>query len=103
MFVMNKNVHSHDTRQSDHYHVPLFKTRLGLSGLRYNGANVWYKILQLGLANETHEAALAKYPVISIIWQIVINYLQSSNNYVGGSVSLMDWYWRYNSHAPSHQ
>ena len=68
MFVMNKNVHNHNTRQSDHYHVPLFKTRLGKSGLRYNGATVWNKILQQGLANETHEAAFAKYLKSSILY-----------------------------------
>ena len=66
MFVMDKNVHSHNTRQSDHYHVPLFKTRLGKSGIRYNGATVWNKILQLGLANGTHEAVFAKYIKSSI-------------------------------------
>ena len=68
MFVMNKNVHGHNTRHTDHYHVPLFKTRLGKSGLRYNGATVWNKILQLGLANETSEAAFAKYLKSSILY-----------------------------------
>ena len=108
MFVMNKHVHSHSTRQSDHYHVPLFKTRLGKSGLRFNGATVWNKILQLGFANETHEAAFAKYLKSSILYcklylvtynlLIIIPEAQCSS-----VMSLMDWYWRYNSHAPSHQ
>ena len=92
MFVMNKHVHSHSTRQSDHYHVPLFKTRLGKSGLRFNGATVWN--------NWNTTTRICKWnpwscfckisKVINIILQIVLSYLQSSNNYTGGAVWLCD-------------
>ena len=36
--------------------------------LKVHGATVWNKILQLGLANETHEAAFAKYLKSSILY-----------------------------------
>ena len=67
MFVLNKNVHNHNTRQTDHYHIPSFKTRLDKTGLRYNGATMWNKILKLGIPIETHELSFAKYLKSSIL------------------------------------
>ena len=67
MFVLNKNVHNHNSRQTDHYHIPSFKTRLGKTGLRYNGATMWNKILKLGIPIETHEFTFAKYLKSSIL------------------------------------
>ena len=67
MFVLNKNVHNHNTRQADHYHIPSFKTRPGKTGLRYNGATIWNKILKLGIPIETQEFTFAKYLKTSIL------------------------------------
>ena len=64
MFVLNTNVHNHNTRQTDH--TPSFKTRLGKTGLRYNGATMWNKILMLRTPIETHEFTFAKYLKSSI-------------------------------------
>ena len=67
MFVLNKNVHNHNTRQTDHYHIPSFKTRLGKTGLHYNGATIWNKTLKLGIPIETQEFTFAKYLKSSIL------------------------------------
>ena len=68
VFVLNRNVHNHNTRQTDHYHIPSFKTRLGNTGLRFNGATIWNKILKLGISIETQEYTFAKYRKSSILW-----------------------------------
>ena len=38
LFVRNSDIHKHDTRQRGHYHIPVCRTNLGKSSLRYFGA-----------------------------------------------------------------
>ena len=45
LFVKNSDIHMHDTRQSGYYHIPVCRTNLGKSSLRYFGAWLWNKIL----------------------------------------------------------
>ena len=45
-FIKNSNIHNHNTRQSDHYHVPSFKTNLGKACFKYQGALIWNNILK---------------------------------------------------------
>ena len=45
LFVKNSDIHRHYTRQSGHYHIPVCRTNLGKSSLRYFGAWLWNKIL----------------------------------------------------------
>ena len=45
LFVKNSDIHMHDIRQSGHYHIPVRRTNLGKSSLRYFGAWLWNKIL----------------------------------------------------------
>ena len=45
LFVKNSDIHMHNTRQSGHYHIPMCRTNLGKSSLRYFGAWLWNKIL----------------------------------------------------------
>ena len=40
-FIKNSNIHNYNTRQSDHYHVPSFKTNLGKACFKYQGALIW--------------------------------------------------------------
>ena len=45
LFIKNSDIHMHDTQQRGHYHIPLCRTYLGKSSLRYFGALLWNKIL----------------------------------------------------------
>ena len=59
-FTQNRDVHSHDTRQKDYFHIPSFKTKLGKASLRYNGASVWNMILKIGIDTKSSEFMFAK-------------------------------------------
>ena len=39
-------VHTHNTRQSDHYHVTSVRTNLGKASFKYQGAPIWNNILK---------------------------------------------------------
>ena len=67
MFVKNKDIHDHNTRQIDHYHMPKFKSRLGKSSLRYSGALIWNNILKLGIADVNSEYTFAKHLKLAIM------------------------------------
>ena len=41
MFLINKNVHSHSTRQINKMHIPLAKTAMVKRSIRYRGVTVW--------------------------------------------------------------
>ena len=45
LFIKNSDIHMHGTRQRGHYHIPLCRTNLGKSSLRYFGALLWNKVL----------------------------------------------------------
>ena len=45
LFIKNSDIHMHDTRHRGHYHIPLCRTNLGKSSLRYFGALLWNKVL----------------------------------------------------------
>ena len=49
VFKRNRDIHSHDTRQKDHFHIPPSKTKLGKASLRYSGASIWDVILKDGI------------------------------------------------------
>ena len=59
-FTRNRDVHSHDTRQKDHFHIPPFKTKLRKASLRHNGASVWNMILKIGINTKSSEFQFAK-------------------------------------------
>ena len=56
LFVRNSDIHSHNTRQLTHYHIPKIRTNLGKQGIRYQGAYMWNKIMDLGISNDCSEA-----------------------------------------------
>ena len=59
-FKRNRDVHFHDTRQKDYFHIPPFKTKLGKASLRYNGASIWNVILKVGIDTKSSEFQFAK-------------------------------------------
>ena len=44
-FTLNSDIHDHSTQQTDHYHVPFYRTEMRKHCLRYCGAEIWNKIL----------------------------------------------------------
>ena len=49
MFITNKNIHSHETRQSDHLNIPLYHENVGKTSIRYRGAVIWNNVLKSGI------------------------------------------------------
>ena len=45
-FIKNSNIHTHNTRHIDHYHVPSVRTNLGKASFKYQGALIWNNILK---------------------------------------------------------
>ena len=45
LFIKNSDIHMHGTRTRGHYHIPLCRTNLGKSSLRYFGALLWNEVL----------------------------------------------------------
>ena len=53
IFVINRSIHSSETRSSMVFHIPKAKTsRFGLNTLRYDGANLWNKFYHALLYKE---------------------------------------------------
>ena len=53
IFVINRSIHSYETRSSVVFHIPKTKTsRLVLNTLRYDGANLWNKFYHAMLYKE---------------------------------------------------
>ena len=60
MFRMNKDVHGHNTRQRNHYHIPLVHKELSKSSLPYKGAILWNNMLICGLKTNEMEHTFLK-------------------------------------------
>ena len=73
LFTVNRQLHGHDTRQALHYHIPLFKTNLVKSCLRYYGAMIRNKIMSLKIPTITNEFLVSRTLKANIIhgllWQ----------------------------------
>ena len=41
MFILNKNVHSYNTRQSNLLHIPFGKLQICRRTIRYSGVQIW--------------------------------------------------------------
>ena len=60
MFRMNKDVHGHNTRQCNHYHIPLVHKEPSKSSLPYKGAILWNNMLICGLGTNEMEHTFLK-------------------------------------------
>ena len=49
LFSTNRNIHTHETRQSDHFNIPLYHKNIGKSSIRYRGAVIWNNVLKIGI------------------------------------------------------
>ena len=57
-FTYNYEVHDHDTRISNHYHVPHVKSNLSAFSIKYHGVIIWNKILKAKLNPDSSELPL---------------------------------------------
>ena len=44
-FQINQSIHLHHTRQSSHFHCPIYKSRAGNEFLKKSGVNIWNNIV----------------------------------------------------------
>ena len=49
LFTTNKNIHSHETRQADHFNIPMYHKNIGKTSIRYRGAVIWNNVLKSGM------------------------------------------------------
>ena len=52
-FECNRDVHHHNTRQTNHFHLPRIRTDLGKFSFRYQGASIWNEILKSDISMES--------------------------------------------------
>ena len=45
MFTHNNEIHSHNTRQSEHIHLPLCRSNLTKKSMKYLGPKIWNKFI----------------------------------------------------------
>ena len=73
MFVRNQDIHSHNTRQTMHMHIPHVKTNLGKACIRYRGSVVWNHVLNLNVCIDVSEYVFSKTLKASLmgeLWQL---------------------------------
>ena len=46
MFTRSTEIHTHETRQSNHFHIPLTRKAIGKANIRYKGAIIWNDIMK---------------------------------------------------------
>ena len=57
-FTTNANIHSYNTRQTLHFHLSNVRSDLGKKNIKYRGAKIWNRLLDLGINSETSEFVL---------------------------------------------
>ena len=70
MFVCNRDVHMHNTRAVNSIHIPLVRTNLGKTGIRYFGSIIWNKILNVNIpltSDYTFSKKLKQYIINGVI------------------------------------
>ena len=67
-FQANSEVHSHFTRQSNYFHLPVVKSNRTKANIRYRGAVMWNRILSCGIDPDISEAVFVK-----LVKQIIVN------------------------------
>ena len=49
LFTTNKNIHYLETRQSDHFNIPMYQQNVGKTTIRYRGAVIWNNVFKSGM------------------------------------------------------
>ena len=76
-FIKNSNVHTHNTRQTDHYHVPPVRTNLGKASFKYQGALIWNNILKheidIGISDHLFAKNIKGLILQKLLWSDIEN------------------------------
>ena len=76
MFVKNCQVHSYNTRQSDHLHVPKCRTELSKMSFKYQAVMVWnhiYQSVDVNIGIGTLKRHLKSHLLSIISWTIIVS------------------------------
>ena len=76
MFVKNCQVHSYNTRQSDHLHVPKCRTELSKMSFKYQAVKVWnhiYHSVDVNIGIGTFNRHLKSHLLSIISWTIIVS------------------------------
>ena len=46
IFAYNSSIHAYDTRQADHFNVPMVKRELSRSNICYRGTVIWNDVMK---------------------------------------------------------
>ena len=60
MFTRNTEIYSHETRQSDHFHIPLIQKEIGKANIGYKGAIIWSDIMKSSIRVNESEYVFIK-------------------------------------------
>ena len=63
-YIANDTIHSHNTRQVNHFHVPIYKTRLGTNTIRSTGVSIGnslYNVVNQECTLDTYKLRLKHY------------------------------------------
>ena len=61
MLVVNRTIKTQVTRQSKHYHIPLFHKSIGKTSIRYRGAVIWNNVLKSRMRQNESEMSVIKH------------------------------------------
>ena len=70
-FMYNYEVHDHDTRSANYFHVPVIKSNLSAFGIKYHGVTIWNKILKAKLNPDCSELSFKIMLKKSILQKLV--------------------------------
>ena len=70
-FMYNYEVHDHDTRSSNYFHVPNIKSNLSAFGIKYHSVIIWNKILKAKLNPDCSELSFKMMLKKSILQKLV--------------------------------
>ena len=60
-FIKNNDIHSHNTRTDDQFHIPIVKTDISIAGVKYRGAVIWNILIKYGINVDVSEAVFKKF------------------------------------------
>ena len=73
-FIRDKDIHSHNTRTADHFHIPIVKTDLGKTGIKYRGAVIWNILIKDGINVDVSEAVFKKFLKNWLMMELFLNH-----------------------------
>ena len=60
-FIRNNDIHTHNARTADHFHISIVKTDLGKTGIKYRSAVIWNILIKYGINVDVSEVVFKKF------------------------------------------